>query len=173
MLMSAIIKFTYKQLRKEALCVLLVSDLFFFSFPISVILLFYFHSQKIVSFPKYEQTLVKNWLESPFVALVGFIRDPLIVLFSSVKTISTGHLTLLTCTSACLYVYVCAVCGPGAFRGCKRALDSLELEFQMIVSLNMWVLKTEPGFSVRTAGTLSTSEPSPASQTSFLTLKTF
>lgn len=132
--MSAIIKFTYKQLRKEALCVLLVSDLFFFSFPISVILLFYFHSQKIVSFPKYEQTLVKNWLESPFVALVGFIRDPLIVLFSSVKTISTGHLTLLTCTSACLYVYVCAVCGPGAFRGCKRALDSLELEFQMIVS---------------------------------------
>jgi hypothetical protein len=38
-------------------------------------------------------------------------------------------------------------CVPGAHRGQKRALDTLNLKLQVIVSHLLWVLGTEPGSS--------------------------
>lgn len=37
----------------------------------------------------------------------------------------------------CFFVYMCTTCIPCAYRGQKRALESLELKLCMVVSLHM------------------------------------
>lgn len=39
----------------------------------------------------------------------------------------------------CDYFYLCAMCGPDEFVGQKRMRDSLELEWQMVVSCHVSV----------------------------------
>ena len=52
-------------------------------------------------------------------------------------------------------MFVCVpLCVPDVHRDQKRALDSLELELQMVVT-TMWVLGTEPRSSTRAVSALT------------------
>lgn len=43
----------------------------------------------------------------------------------------------LMCMSACLHVYMCVTCVPGAHGGQKRDLGPLELDLQRVISYHV------------------------------------
>lgn len=54
------------------------------------------------------------------------------------------------CLYEYLYVHIWYICVSGTLRGQKGVSDTIELELKMVVSFHMG-LRTEPGYSARTA----------------------
>lgn len=50
-----------------------------------------------------------------------------------------------------LHVYMFSSCGPDAHGGQKRSLAPLELEFEVVMSCLMYVLRTDASSSARAA----------------------
>lgn len=53
------------------------------------------------------------------------------------------------------WVLACTTSEPGACRSQKRVLNFLEPELQVVVTHSMWVHRTEPTFSARSASALN------------------